>query len=104
MISRIRDSRGKLIFLWVFGAFVLGSGAFGFFSKFYEFVHALGTHDGGEFTIVPVLNYLLMTLGFVCMMGWAVMHGMFRDVEKPKYTMLEREEELDRLEGRDWSH
>jgi hypothetical protein len=26
---------------------------------------------------------------------WAVMHGMFRDIETPKYTMLEIEHSLD---------
>jgi hypothetical protein len=39
----------------------------------------------------------------ICLLVWATRNGMFRNIEKPKYDMLDREEELDRLEGRPWS-
>jgi nitrogen fixation-related uncharacterized protein len=50
----------------------------------------------GGFTIIPVANYLIITAGMVCLLIWAIAHGMFRDVEGPKYDMLEREARLDR--------
>jgi hypothetical protein len=46
-----------------------------------------------------VLNYLLASMGFLCLFGWAAMHGMFRDVEQPKVTMLENEARLDADSG-----
>ncbi|REK10311.1 MAG: cbb3-type cytochrome oxidase assembly protein CcoS [Planctomycetota bacterium] len=42
-----------------------------------------------------MLNYLLASLGFLFLFGWAVMSGMFHDIERPKYTMLENEARLD---------
>ena len=32
---------------------------------------------------------------------WGIMHGMFRDIERPKYTMLENERKLDEEDGED---
>ncbi len=68
---------------------------FGFGTKFLEFLTLLGDQDGA-FVVMPVLNYLLATLGFLMLLIWAMMHGMFRDLEKPKFTMLAQEEMLDR--------
>jgi hypothetical protein len=44
------------------------------------------------------VNYLLAGIGFLCLLGWATLNGMFHDVEQPKRTMLENEERLDALE------
>ena len=41
-------------------------------------------------------KYLLASLGFFCLLMWAALNGMFRDLEQPKYNMLENERELDR--------
>ena len=38
----------------------------------------------GAFAISPILNYLLASLGFLCLFGWAAVDGMFRDIEQPK--------------------
>ncbi len=38
------------------------------------------------------------SLGFLALFLWAVWHGMFRDIEKPKRTMLENEQMLDLAE------
>lgn len=51
----------------------------------------------GAFALVPILNYLLVTLGFLLMFGWWVLSGGFRDIERPKYNMLENETILDAL-------
>lgn len=67
----------------------------GFVAKFVHSLHTLSTKADGGFTIVPIMNYVLVTAGFVCLFLWAVARGMFRDIEKPKYTMLEREEQLE---------
>jgi hypothetical protein len=46
-----------------------------------------------------MVNYLLATTGFFCLFGWALLHGMFREIEAPKQRMLETEEWLDRQEA-----
>lgn len=86
-------------FLLIFTIVVFGLAGFGFFERFLYFFKTLQANDEGRFTIVPMLNYLAVALGFLCMLGWAIMGGMFRDIEKPKYTMLENENKLDRGEA-----
>ena len=68
----------------------------GFGSKFVEFVALVRGDVDGAFAITPVINYLLASLGFLCLFGWAAAGGMFHDIEEPKYKMLENEERLDR--------
>jgi hypothetical protein len=50
---------------------------------------AAGRRRGGSFTVVPILNYLLASAAFT-VFGWAVLHGMFRDIERQKYDAGER--------------
>ena len=42
-----------------------------------------------------MVNYLLASLGFLCLLLWAAVNGMFHDMEKPKRIMLRREMMLD---------
>lgn len=51
----------------------------------------------GAFALVPILNYLLVTFGFLLLFGWWALSGGFRDIERPKYNMLENETILDAL-------
>lgn len=67
----------------------------GFVMKFIEFVHTFQQDNGGAFAITPMLNYGLASLGFLCMLLWAAANGMFHDIERPKFRMLEIEELLE---------
>jgi hypothetical protein len=69
---------------------------YGFVGKFVEFVHIYRGSSGGEFAVAPIMNYLLASAGFFCMLLWASWNGMFRDVEQPKVDFLENERLLDR--------
>jgi len=69
----------------------------GFATKFREFL-LLYRDDAYSFAAMPIINYLLASTGFLLLFGWAIMHGMFRDLEGPKYTMLENERALDEEE------
>jgi hypothetical protein len=69
---------------------------YGFAGKFIEFVHIYRGESGGEFAVAPIMNYLLASAGFFCMLLWAAWNGMFRDVEQPKIDFLENERLLDR--------
>ena len=68
---------------------------YGFAGKFIEFVHIYRGSEGGEFAVAPILNYLLASAGFFCMLLWAAWNGMFRDIERPKVEFLENERLLD---------
>lgn len=66
----------------------------GFGNKFRELILLAGDEDGA-FALVPVLNYLLASLGFFFLLCWATRQGMFHDIEKPKETLFTNERFLD---------
>ena len=74
---------------------VLLPSLYGFGTKLLEFIALFRGDVDGAFAISPVLNYLLASVGFLFLFGWVAMQGMFRDVEQPKYAMLENEARLD---------
>ena len=43
----------------------------------------------GAFAITPMVNYLLASLGFLCLLLWATRNGMFRDIESAKERLRE---------------
>ena len=79
----------------VFGVLILIPSLLGFVMKFGELMTLTGGSSDGGFAITPVINYLLASLGFFFLLMWAAVNGMFRDLERPKYLMLENERELD---------
>ena len=110
MNPKASSPRARSIGMIVLALVILVPALLGFGRKFQELLALVGDEEGA-FTVMPVLNYLLVTLGFLMLFGWAVLHGMFRDIEKPKYTMLENERRLDEelreeraRAGEDWFH
>jgi hypothetical protein len=77
----------------------------GFGNKLLELVYLAGDEEGA-FTVMPILNYLLASIGFFLLLCWAIAHGMFRDIEQPKHELLETERQLDEEEAatKFWSH
>lgn len=98
-----RSRRIRNIVVWGMAVSILLPAAYGFIEKLMLFVLAVRRDLIGGFTIVPVVIYLIVTAGMMCLLIWAVKHGMFRDVEKPKFDMLQREADLDYRDGRGWS-
>ena len=92
-------SRTQNIAVSIMGVVILGFCAYGFGSKFYELVYLVTSDESavkeGVFAIAPVTNYLLASLGFLFLMGWAAANGMFRNIEQPKQTMLELDAMID---------
>ena len=82
----------------ILAVIILVPALIGFATKFREFLLLVGDEEGG-FTVMPVLNYLLVSFGFLLLFAWALMHGMFSDIEKPKFTMMENERILDEEEA-----
>jgi hypothetical protein len=79
----------------VFGVVILLPCLVGFGIKFGELVALTKNPQDGGFSITPVINYLLASAGFFFLLLWAALNGMFSDLERPKYLMLENERELD---------
>lgn len=93
-----RNPRAGRWLTLIFAALILIPSLYGFGSKFAEFIAIYRGEVDGAFAIAPILNYLLASTGFLLLFLWAACGGMFHDLERPKYTMLENERLLDELE------
>ncbi len=82
--------------MWLLTAVILVPCAYGFGTKFNEFIALYRGDAEGAFAISPILNYLLASFGFLLLFFWAAFKGMFHDIERPKHTMLENEATLNR--------
>jgi len=96
--SAPRNRRARVMTA-VFALVILIPSMLGFVAKFIEFIAVFRGQGEGSFAVTPMVNYLLATTGFFCLFGWALLHGMFREIEAPKQRMLETEEWLDRPEA-----
>jgi hypothetical protein len=96
--SKPDRSRLRSIVNWLFIVAILAPSLWGFGMKFREFVLLARGDVEGVFAVTPVINYLLASMGFLLLFGWAAVNGMFHDIEEPKRTMLENEQRLDALE------
>jgi len=87
-------------FLWIFSVTMVLIAGSGFLFKLIEFYITATTKGPGALGsfLIPVANYLLVAAGFFCLFLWAYVTGQFRDVEAPKYRMLEMQDEIDREE------
>lgn len=74
---------------------ILTFSMYGFGDKFVQFVLVVRGEPDGVFALTPIINYLLASVGFLFLIGWAAANGMFHDIERPKITMLENEQQLD---------
>ncbi len=90
------NARRTSLITLVLAVVILVPSLFGFGSKLIEFFVLFGTDTEGIFAISPLTNYLLASAGFFMMLCWAAFNGMFRDIEQPKYDLLEVEEKLNR--------
>ena len=70
---------------------------------FMRYGYHVRTANDGESALasflIPVLNYLLVASGFLLLFLWAYFSGQFRDVEGPKYRMLEMQQRFDDAES-----
>jgi hypothetical protein len=54
----------------------------------------------GGFAAIAVGVYLVGMFPILFLMLWALLRGHFREIEQPKYRMLELQEEIDRYGNR----
>ncbi|MDW8342982.1 MAG: hypothetical protein RMM51_00650 [Verrucomicrobiae bacterium] len=69
-----------------------------FLYKLVEFANTATHEDMPGFALVSVVPYLTATFGFLLLAIWAFLRGHFRDIEQPKYDMLDQEKEYDLAE------
>lgn len=98
-MAQPKTSRTQSIVVSIMAVVILGFCCFGFGSKFVELIKLVKTDDfaasEGVFAVAPIVNYLLASMGFLCLLGWAAAQGMFHDIEEPKQTMLDLDAEID---------
>jgi nitrogen fixation-related uncharacterized protein len=89
-------SRAILIFQW---AVILIAGA-GFTFKFVEYTISVFNNpsDIVNFAITPLIMYMCVAAGFLSLFLWTVSRGDYKDIERPKFRLFERELELDEAE------
>jgi hypothetical protein len=69
-----------------------------FIYKLFAFLKTIKRDELAGFAFDPIIIYALVAMGFLCLLAWAFLTGQFRDIERPKYEMLERFEEQERAE------
>jgi nitrogen fixation-related uncharacterized protein len=86
-----------LIFQW---AVIIIAGA-GFTFKFVEYTISVFNNpsDIVNFAITPLIMYMCVAAGFLSLFLWTVIRGDYKDIERPKFRLFERELELDEEEA-----
>jgi hypothetical protein len=95
--AAVRVGTRRALYVWIMVVGTLVAGA-AFVLKIAEFLHTLEAPDADGFVTVPVTVYFIVAAGYAFLLCWAWAKGDFRRIEEPKYEMLERELEYDRLE------
>jgi len=88
---RIRDSK----MLTSFAVLVVLCAGMGFLYKLIEFARTMLSNEVQGFALISVSTYLVVAVGYLCLFIWSYLQGHYRDVERPKYWLLENEAELD---------
>ncbi len=89
-------NRPLVVFQWV----VIIVAGTGFSYKFVEFTYSI-FKTGNElvqFAVTPIVMYACVAIGFLMMFLWTVVRGDYKDIERPKYRLFEREVELGNTE------
>jgi len=102
-------------FVWIFSSIVIFMAGSAFLFKLIDFMYTFGrpavmdVRDPNadvtlRFAIQPVVTYLIVATGFACLFFWAYLTGQFKNVEGPKYRMIEMQDEIDAAEAVDARH
>lgn len=71
-----------------------------FFYKLFSFLKTNKKDELAGFAFDPIIVYALVATGFLFLLAWAYLSGQFRDIESPKWDMLERFDEQEGAEAR----
>lgn len=95
-----REPGGSGVRRWILAFFCLAVTVAGcmFTYKLFAFLKTIRRDELAGFAFDPIVIYAIVTIGFLCLLAWAFLTGQFRDIERPKYEMLERFEQQERDE------
>jgi hypothetical protein len=95
--------RKKNTILLVFHWSVIIIAGSGFTFKFIEFTYSIFKtgNDLVQFAVTPIVMYVLVAIGFFSLFIWTVLRGDYKDIERPKYRLFEREYMLDAEDKRE---
>lgn len=80
----------------VFAVAVLLVAGVGFIYKMTEFAATIANDEVEGFGAMAVGTYLIGVVPILFLTLWAVFSGKFRDIEAPKFRMLELDREIER--------
>lgn len=86
-------SKGKLLFY----ALVITIAGVGSTYRLTQFVATIVNKEITGFGVISIITYLLGVCSILFITLWALCKGHFRDLEAPKYRMMELNDEIDRL-------
>jgi hypothetical protein len=78
-----------------FFLFAMGVAGVGFSVKLVEFADDLTAEHGLQFAGAHLLTYGLIAAGFLMLLVLGFVRGHFKDIEEPKYDLLEKERRYD---------
>ena len=87
----VQREEGERVFTplhYFFVVFVLIAGGM-FCFKLYSFLSTIKRDELAGFAYDPMITYGFVAMGFLCLLLWAYASGQFRNIEQPKYDMLE---------------
>ena len=82
---------------WILGFFLISMAiaGVGFSVKIFEFADDLADEKGLQFAGAHLLTYGLVAIGFLLLLLHSFLCGHFRDIEEPKFDLLEKERRYD---------
>ena len=88
-----RRNRAITVFQW---AVIIIAGA-GFVFKFIEYTISVFQSENElvNFAITPLVMYISVAIGFFLLFMWTVFRGDYKDIERPKFRLFERELEIE---------
>lgn len=86
-------SKGKMLFY----ALVVTIAGVGSTYRLTQFVATIVKQELTGFGVISIATYLLGVCSILFITLWALCKGHFRDLEAPKYRMMELNDEIDRL-------
>jgi hypothetical protein len=91
-----KKSKVLLVFQW---SVIIIAGS-GFTFKFVEFTYSIMKtgNDIVQFAITPIVMYVCVAIGFFSLFMWTVLRGDYKDIERPKFRLFEREYLIDEEE------
>ncbi len=94
--SARKKSKVLLVFQW---SVIIIAGT-GFTFKFIEFTYSIFKtgNDVVQFAITPIVMYSGVAVGFFLLFLWSVLRGDYKDIERPKFRLFEREYLIDEEE------